>query len=152
MANGLQRGEPESFDENCDLGDFDQMFRKLYSDQNLNACKLWDFDPTPKISTYIYNLCAGDFDVIVNERADKPTPMRIFVRNSKKDYVDADMTFRVITEGMEYYKDLFDQAFPFDKYDVIFCPEFRINAMENVGAITFSDHHLVPRAEQDNVK
>ena len=152
VANGLQKGSPDADRQNWDLGNFEDMFRKVYAHESLSGCVLWDFETTPKISSYIYNLCAGDFDVIVNERADKPTPMRIFVRNSKKDYVDADMTFRVITEGMDFYRDLFDQVFPFDKYDIIFCPEFRINAMENVGAITFSDHHLVPLNEQDNVK
>lgn len=58
---------------------------------------LWDFEECPKISTYIYNLCAGDYDVIQNTREDAPTSMRIFVRKSKKDFVDADLVFRVLT-------------------------------------------------------
>jgi len=39
---------------------------------------------------------------------------------------------------------MFDYPFPFTKYDVVYCPELRIIAMENVGAITFSDEILVP--------
>lgn len=54
---------------------------------------------------------------------------------------------------MIFYKDLFGVPFPFEKYDHIFCPEFRISAMENVGAITFTDNFLVPKDQQtDNVK
>jgi len=46
---------------------------------------------------------------------------------------------------MNFYGELFGTAFPFEKYDHIFCPEFRINAMENVGAITFTDNFLLPK-------
>jgi len=58
---------------------------------------LWTFSECPEISTYIYNLCAGQYDVIKSTRSDAPTPMRIFVRNSKRDFVDADLVFRVLT-------------------------------------------------------
>ncbi len=46
---------------------------------------------------------------------------------------------------------MFDCPFPFTKYDVIYCPEFRITAMENVGAITFTDSILMPADEVDDV-
>jgi aminopeptidase N len=58
---------------------------------------LWDFGDCPKISSYIYNLCAGDFTMIPNTRDDSPTPMRIFVRKTKADFVNADLVFRVLT-------------------------------------------------------
>lgn len=77
--------------------------------------------------------------------------MRIFVRSSKKDYVDADLVFRVISRGIEFYSKMFACPFPFDKYDIIYCPEFRITAMENVGAITFTDRVLLPADEMDEV-
>ena len=68
--------------------------------------------------------------------------MKIFCRKSKAPYVDAPEIFRVISEGIRFYETLFGCAFPFKKYDVIYCPEFRIGAMENVGAITFSDRFI----------
>ena len=77
--------------------------------------------------------------------------MRIFVRNSKSNYLDAPEVFRVITEGMKFYGNLFDCPFPFDKYDVIYCPEYRISAMENVGAVTFTDRLLVPANQVTSV-
>ena len=98
----------------------------------------------------IYNLCAGDYEMIKNVRADSLTPMRIFVRKSKKSYVDSDMIFRVLTQGIKFYSEMFDYPFPFSKYDVIYCPEFRIGAMENVGAVTFTDRILVPFDELDD--
>lgn len=112
---------------------------------------LWDFKETPKISSYIYCLCGGEYEVIENTRPDMLTSMRIFVRNSKKSFVDADLVFRIVTSGMKYYAALFDHTFPFDKYDIIYCPEFRITAMENVGAITFTDRILMPDDELEDV-
>lgn len=77
--------------------------------------------------------------------------MRIFVRDSKRANVDADLVFRVLTQGMNYYSELFECKMPFDKYDVIYCPEFRITAMENVGAVTFTDRVLVSPNEMSEV-
>lgn len=127
------------------------MFRQHDDNCDYKAWTLWDFKETPKISTYIYNLCAGNYECIENKRDDKLTDMRIFVRKSKMDFVDADLIFRVVTQGIRYYSDLFKCPFPFDKYDIIHCPEFRITAMENVGAITFSDRLLLPLDEMEDV-
>lgn len=105
---------------------------------------LWDFERSPPISTYIYNVCAGDYRVVVNDDTEAQTPMRIFVSQSKFDYLDSAEVFRVIREGIDFYQDLFNRKFPFAKYDMIYVPEFRIGAMENVGAVTFTDRVLVP--------
>ena len=109
---------------------------------------LWDFKECPPISSYIYCLCAGEFTEIKNQAADAPTPMRIFVRESKADYVDSAEVFRLISEGIPFYKVLFGYEFPFAKYDMIYVPEFRIGAMENVGAVTFTDKVLIPKDER----
>ena len=74
--------------------------------------------------------------------------MRIFLRNSKKDNIDCQELFRVIDEGIKFYESYTGVNFPWEKYDQIFCPEFRIGAMENVGAITFSDNFLQPKDSQ----
>ena len=93
------------------------------------------------------NLCAGDFIQIKN---DGVIPMSIFVSHSKENQLDAKEMFRVVTIGIAYYEELFGVKFPFAKYDQIFCPEFRISAMENVGAITFADRLLKPKDEETN--
>jgi len=74
--------------------------------------------------------------------------MRIFLRNSKKDNIDAKEYFRVISTGIKFFEKLIGVEFPFEKYDSIFCPEYRIGAMENVGAITFNDGYLQPKDAQ----
>ena len=70
--------------------------------------------------------------------------MRIFASKSKFEYCDYEETFRVIEDGINFYEQLFGYSFPYDKYDMIYVPEFRIGAMENVGAITVTDRTLRP--------
>ena len=92
-------------------------------------------------------MCAGQFDVIENPDKNAIVPMRIYLRASKKDNIDAPELFRVINEGIKFYEEYTGVKFPWQKYDQIFCPEFRIGAMENVGAITFNDRFLQPKDE-----
>ncbi|MDQ3491908.1 MAG: aminopeptidase N, partial [Chloroflexota bacterium] len=56
--------------------------------------------------------------------------------------VDADEIFQVTEQGFDFYAALFDQPYPFAKYDQLFMPEFNIGAMENVGAVTFSENYV----------
>jgi aminopeptidase N len=108
---------------------------------------LWDFGTSDPISSYIYCLCAGNYHEIPNTDP-APTPMRIYCRKSRAGFVDSKEIFRVISEGIGFYEVLFGCKFPFKKYDVIYCPEYRIGAMENVGAVTFNDLFLKPADQQ----
>ena len=77
--------------------------------------------------------------------------MRIFVRKSKQAYVEAELMFKVCNETIKFYETLFSCPYPFSKYDIIYCPEFRITAMENVGATTFTDRVLLPKDQMTDV-
>ena len=94
---------------------------------------------TPSISSYIYCLCAGNYHKFVNADKNENVSMRIFCRQSKAPHTDPVETFRILSEGIKFYQTLFGCPFPFAKYDIIYCPEYRIGAMENVGAVTFND-------------
>mmetsp|Transcript_1239 Transcript_1239/g.1434 ORF Transcript_1239/g.1434 Transcript_1239/m.1434 type:complete len:274 (-) Transcript_1239:1266-2087(-) len=114
---------------------------------------LHTFEACPPISTYIYNMCAGQYEVIESPVQDFKVPMRIFLRKSKLECIDAPEAFRVVREGIKFYEQFTSTPYPFAKYDQIFCPEFRIGAMENVGAITFADVLLPPKpAQTDFIK
>lgn len=51
----------------------------------------------------------------------------------------ADFIFEVTIRAITFYEENFQIAYPFDKYDTIFCHEYAIGAMENPGIITFND-------------
>ena len=98
------------------------------------------FEETPRISTYLYGLCAGPYYCIENKEP-APTKLRLFMRESLKNYGEPQEIFRITTAGMKFYSEYFGCPYPFGKYDQIFCPEYNMGAMENVGLITFNEFY-----------
>ncbi len=98
------------------------------------------FAATPPISTYLVALIAGPYTGV--RALHRGTPLGIWTRRSLARFLDADEVFAVTKQGLDYYAALFDHPFPFAKYDQIFVPEFNSGAMENVGAVTFSESYV----------
>jgi len=101
------------------------------------------FERTPRFSTYLLALVAGPYHSLHRSRADG-IELGLYCRRSLADKlaVDADEIFQVTEQGFDFYAELFDQPYPFAKYDQLFMPEFNIGAMENVGAVTFSENYV----------
>ena len=98
------------------------------------------FNPTPRISSYLYALCAGPY-ICYKSPFDYEVPLRLFYRESLKGKGEPEEMLRVTIAGMKWYKKYFGLAYPFTKYDQIFCPEFNMGAMENVGLVTFNEYY-----------
>ena len=101
---------------------------------------LYIFEDTPRISTYLYALCAGPYYCIENTLP-CPIKLRIFMKESLKDYGYPEDIFKITIAGMKFYSEYFGHPFPFNKYDQIFCPEYNYGAMENVGLITINESY-----------
>ncbi len=103
-----------------------------------------EFEPTPRISTYLMACIAGPYDVFASKSEPGIPAMRIFVRKSLKKFVTpyAEEFFHITSCGIKFYEGLFGQKFPFSKYDQIYCPEFNVGAMENAGAVTFTENYV----------
>ncbi len=98
------------------------------------------FALTPPISSYLVAVIAGPF---AGARSlHRGTPLGIWTRRSLASFLDPDEIFEVTRQGLDFYAALFDHPFPFAKYDQIFVPEFNSGAMENVGAVTFSESYV----------
>ena len=100
--------------------------------------KLHIFEDSPKISTYLYALCAGPYHCIENTLS-CPIKLRIFMRDSLKGYGYPEEIFKITIAGIKWYSEYFGHPFPFNKYDQIFCPEYNYGAMENVGLVTINE-------------
>ncbi|MBX3031657.1 MAG: aminopeptidase N [Chloroflexi bacterium] len=100
------------------------------------------FTTTPRFSTYLLAVVAGEWHAVHEER--DGLSLGLYARRSMAAMVEreADELFEVTRQGFAFYSDLFDQAYPFEKYDQLFVPEFNAGAMENVGAVTFHDSFL----------
>lgn len=116
--------------------------------EELGPHKVTKFSTTPKISSYLFAIIAGPYDVVekYGECPGKTEPirMRFMCRKSIAKYIHQaydDMHEAVVT-GIKWYSEFFGVDFPWSKYDQIFCPEFKYGAMENVGAVTFSENYI----------
>ena len=95
------------------------------------------FATTEPFSSYLFALIAGPYHVVRDEH--RGVPLGFFCRRSLVEHLDEDELFEVTKQGLDFYADFFDYAYPFGKYDQIFVPEFNAGAMENVGAVTHSE-------------
>jgi aminopeptidase N len=100
----------------------------------------WTFPDTPRMSTYITALVAGPYHVVRDEH--RGIPMGVFCRRSLAEHLDAGPIFDVTKRGLDYFEQLFARAYPFDKYDQLFVPEFNAGAMENAGAVTILEDYV----------
>jgi len=109
------------------------------------AIATWAFEPTPVMSSYITALIAGPYRVVRSELTSsdgRTIPLGVFCRESLGEYLDADYIFEKTREGFAFFEREFDYPYPFDKYDQIFAPEYNMGAMENAGAITFTEAYV----------
>ncbi len=106
---------------------------------------VWHFPPTPRISTYLTVVVAGEYHLETDTHttpAGQVIPLAIACRQSLASYLEAPDMFVVTKQGLDYFTELFDSEYPFEKYDQVFVPEFAAGAMENPGCVTFSERLL----------
>lgn len=120
-----------------------------------NDLARWDFVPTPRISSYITALIAGPYSVWRDELISSNSttvPLGVFCRGSLAQYMDADYIFEKTKQGFSYFEALFDYPYPFSKYDQLWVPDFNAGAMENAGAVTFTESYIFRSAVTDAIK
>ncbi|MCR2811689.1 aminopeptidase N [Microbacterium sp. zg.Y1090] len=115
----------------------------------------WSFEPTPPISSYITALIAGPYEATFSEltsSSGRVVPLGVYARKSLWQFLDADYVFDKTREGFAYFEEKFDYPYPFAKYDQLFVPEFNAGAMENAGAVTFTETYVFRSKVTDAVK
>ncbi|WP_344783752.1 aminopeptidase N [Microbacterium kribbense] len=115
----------------------------------------WTFARTPRISSYITALIAGPYEATFSEltsSSGRVIPLGVYARKSLWQHMDADYIFDKTRQGFAYYESKFDYPYPFEKYDQLFVPEFNAGAMENAGAVTFTETYVFRSKVTDAVK
>ncbi len=102
------------------------------------GAKVWAFDPTPRISTYITALVAGPYHCVTDSYSGQygTYPLGVYCRESMAEFLDSDEILTVTKQGFEFFERHFGVGYPFAKYDQLFVPEFNAGAMENAGCVT----------------
>ena len=115
----------------------------------------WSFEPTPRISSYITALVAGPYEATFSELTSSSgdvIPLGVYGRKSLWQHLDADYIFDKTRQGFAYFESRFGVPYPFAKYDQLFVPEFNAGAMENAGAVTFTETYVFRSKVTDAVK
>ncbi|MEY2900551.1 MAG: hypothetical protein RL247_717 [Actinomycetota bacterium] len=115
----------------------------------------WRFTETPRISSYITALIAGPYQVVRDElvsSSGRTIPLGVFARASLFEFLDADYIIDITKKGFAYFEAKFGVAYPFEKYDQLFVPEFNAGAMENAGAVTFTESYVFRSQVSDAVR
>lgn len=97
------------------------------------------FATTPKMSSYLLAIAVGNFEYV--EGSADGIPIRIYTPPGKKQMA----TFALETSErcLRYFDQYFTIKYPFQKLDMIAVPDFSSGAMENTGAITYSELDLL---------
>jgi len=113
----------------------------------------WQFAATPRLSTYVTALVAGPYHVArsqLTSRDGRTIPLGVFCRRSLAQYLDPEELADITRAGFAHFEERFDLAYPFEKYDQLFVPEFNAGAMENAGTVTITETYVfrskVPQA------
>ena len=97
------------------------------------------FSASPKMSSYLVALLAGDFQCLSGSADD--IPIRVCATPEKKDLGAFALTSA--EHVLKYYDKYYYTKYPFKKLDFIGIPDFSAGAMENIGAITFRESDLL---------
>jgi len=122
---------------------------------NGNGSSTWAFGPTPRISSYITALVAGPYVAKRSELTSsdgRTIPLGVFCRASLAEYLDENYIFEKTRQGFAFFESRFGVAYPFDKYDQLFVPEFNAGAMENAGCVTFVEAYVFRSKVTDAVR
>jgi len=107
---------------------------------------LHTFAETPPLASYLFSFAAGPFvgrrfEVVVPGRA-APVQVGLWSRGSLAQYLSYDLFQKMTTQAFTYFGALFGREYPFEKLDHVYCPEFNVGAMENVGLITYTERYM----------
>ncbi|MBW3657849.1 MAG: aminopeptidase N, partial [Actinobacteria bacterium] len=100
----------------------------------------WEFSRTPLIPTYIVAVVAGTYTSVHETHGG--LELGWYIRRSLAEHLEADELFELTRQGLDWYAGAFGMAYPFEKYDQLFVPEFQAGAMENPGCITYSEAYV----------
>jgi aminopeptidase N len=100
----------------------------------------WAFAPTPLLPTYVTAVVAGPYHV--ERGSHRGVDLGVYCRQSLAEHLDANEIVEVTAQGLDFFEQVFDRKYPFEKYDQVFVPEFNAGAMENAACVTFLEAYV----------
>lgn len=109
--------------------------------------RLWSFETTPVMSSYLTAICAGpyaEWHTEYHNEDGRTIPMAQYCRQSLAEAFakDVDYLFDITKKGFAFYAKTWGVPYPYAKYDQIYVPEYNAGAMENIGMVTIRDSYV----------
>jgi aminopeptidase N len=104
---------------------------------------VWHFPETPRMSTYLTVVVAGEYHVIRDAHTTPDgqlIPLGLACRRSLAACLDPADLLTITRQGLDYFTGLFGR-YPYAKYDQVFVAD-HVGAMENIGCITISEQFV----------
>ena len=104
---------------------------------------IYAFDPSPKMSTYLFSFVAGKFKM--KKKEDSQFPMSFLYRetDSAKVAHNQETLFQLHEDAIRFMEQYTKTKFPFPKLDFACIPGFQYGGMEHVGAIQYRENALI---------
>ncbi|MEJ8800422.1 M1 family metallopeptidase [Pontibacter sp. H249] len=99
--------------------------------------KVYRFQESDKISSYLFSFVAGDFDLITRTEAGRPMNFYHRETDSSKINLSIDPIFKIHADALAFMEDYTQIPYPFQKFDFVAIPDFQYGGMEHVGAIDY---------------
>ncbi|GAC1444929.1 MAG: aminopeptidase N [Mycobacteriales bacterium] len=113
----------------------------IANERGSSAGDRWAFAPTQRMSTYLFTVLAGPWHG--ERRWHDGIELGLWCRQSLAPHLEAEELFEITEQCFDHYTAAFGVRYPFgDTYDQIWAPELNFGAMENPGAVTFSESLL----------
>jgi aminopeptidase N len=106
--------------------------------------RLWTFDPTPPIPSYITAVVAGPYHAVRDRHGD--IDLGVYCRRSLAEHLDADEIIEITKQSFAFFEEVFRVSYPFQNYDQVFVPDYTAGAMENAGCVTFNETRYIFRS------
>ncbi|MGD8374276.1 MAG: M1 family metallopeptidase [Candidatus Woesebacteria bacterium] len=103
---------------------------------NRDKALVTEFEPTPKMSTYLLAFVIGELEYL--ETTNKHG---VLVRTyaTPDNVKHTKFALELAAKTLDYYDDYFDVPYPLQKCDMVAVPDFAAGAMENWGLVTYRE-------------
>ncbi len=114
----------------------------VQSDQVRGDRRLFRFEETKPLSTYLFAFAAGKFQI--EESQWKGRQVRLFHRETDRKRVSRNLPaiFELHRKALDWLEAYTGIHYPFDKFDFVAVPAFQFSGMEHAGAILYRDSGL----------
>lgn len=106
------------------------------------------------VSSYLYCIALGDLVQAATSTytsihdPSRVVPMSVILPKASPKPMDSENVLDTLQDSLSYYERIFDEPYPFDKYDCVFAPGYDGGAMENPGLVLFSDKYIFDESEE----